>query len=120
MAINQRLVKRFPEHKYRDGYPDILFEGFRLRFGQVYACFTNANMQSIAGLADPKIQRVHLSGGPVPTAAWLFYTFRAMEAEIARRKGLNLPTAMLEELLEKWPHDGVIPRGLKNLIGYEE
>lgn len=120
MAIQQRILKRMPDPVYRDGYPDLLFEGYRMRFGHVNAVFTNANMQSLAGVADPAINRMHCQGGSaIPPATIFFYYKEGLAKEIDRRKELNLKWDFLQEVLDGWPVGGIIPSVVRNRVGDE-
>lgn len=83
------------------------------------AIFSNANMQSIAGLADPAINKMHVAGtAPIPTATIHFYSEVGLGKEIARRKELGLNYRELEEILSKFPVNQ-IPGELRHRIGDE-
>lgn len=102
-----------PEPEYREGYPDLLFEGFRLRFGQIRAVFCNAKMQANAGLCDHAI--LHMQGA---AATIFFISYPGLSALIEKRKSDGHNYLFLEDVLAQWPQYS-IPSHLQNRVGDE-
>lgn len=100
-----------PVLKYRDGYPDMVFMGFRMQFGRIMAVLYSAKMQALAGVADPAILKAR---GEAPTIH--FWSSDHMERIVEQRKADNLNVAEFEKVLEGWPA-GRIPPSVEYRVG---
>lgn len=77
-------------------YPDIKFDGYRLRFGVVTAQFINAAWQHMAGMCGPVRTK------EPPTL--YFLTKQQVLDEILSRKERNLNYYNVADCLVNWPN----------------
>lgn len=98
-------------------FPDLLHDGYAMRFGYVYAVFHDVGMQIIGEFLDDEDSTTarhpkHKSGRII------FMTEDGVKAEIVRREQMNLNHEFLAKVLKRWPKKARF-RIVKNSEGAE-